>query len=163
MNDFLNSNEWQWQLARRIAQGVLGVFVADIDLILGFGILDPTTRALVVAFVMAVLSPIMAAIGGDDIVKATGGKDKPWTDASGFGAWASPLLFQYTGTGRITGYAGDLDLDLFLEGAFPFSLRHSVLHTRVFEQTHVSSSLIRGCRFVTKNPTPREVLHPLTL
>lgn len=82
MNDFLNSNEWQWQLARRIAQGVLGVFVADIDLILGFGILDPTTRALVVAFVMAVLSPIMAAIGGDDIVKATGGKDKPWTDAS---------------------------------------------------------------------------------
>lgn len=43
----------------------------------------------------------------------TGFKSKPWTDSSGFGAGASPLLFQYTGTGRITGYAGDLDLDLF--------------------------------------------------
>lgn len=74
MNDFLNSNEWQWRLARTIVQGVLGVFIANIDLILGFGILDPTIRALVVAFVMAVLSPIMAAIGGgDDIVIPKGG------------------------------------------------------------------------------------------
>lgn len=40
-------------------------------------------------------------------------KSEPWTDSSGFGAWASPLLFQYAGTGRIAGYAGDLDLDLF--------------------------------------------------
>lgn len=43
----------------------------------------------------------------------TGFKSEPWTDSSGFGAWSSPLLFQYTGTGRITGYSGDLDLDLF--------------------------------------------------
>ena len=46
-------------------QGVLGVFIANIDLILGYAILDPTLRALVVAFVMAVLSPVMAALGGD--------------------------------------------------------------------------------------------------
>ena len=37
----------------------------SIDLILGHAILDPTLRALVVAFVMAVLSPVMAALGGD--------------------------------------------------------------------------------------------------
>lgn len=43
----------------------------------------------------------------------TGFKSEPWTDSGGFGAWTSPLLFQYTGSGRITGYAGDLDLDLF--------------------------------------------------
>lgn len=65
MNEFLNGNDWKWRLARTIAQGVLGVFIANIDLILGYAILDPTMRALVVAFVMAVLSPIMAALGGD--------------------------------------------------------------------------------------------------
>ena len=66
MSEFLASNEWQWRLARTIAQGVLGVVIANIDLILGYAILDPTLRALVVAFVMAILSPVMAALGGGD-------------------------------------------------------------------------------------------------
>lgn len=61
MNEFLTSNEWQWRLLRTVVQGVLGVAV-----------LEPTWRALVVALVMAVLSPVMAEIGaagceeGDD-------------------------------------------------------------------------------------------------
>lgn len=63
MEKFLTGNEWSWRLLRTIAQGVLGVLVANIDLIVGFAVLDPTMRALVVAFVMAVLSPIMAEIG----------------------------------------------------------------------------------------------------
>ncbi|NHM15252.1 alanine racemase [Eggerthellaceae bacterium zg-887] len=74
MEKFLAGNEWQWRLSRTIVQGVLGVFVANIDLIIGFGVLDPTMRALVVAFVMAVLSPIMAALGGgEEIVIPKGG------------------------------------------------------------------------------------------
>ena len=63
MEKFLTGNEWNWRMARTVAQGVLGVFVANVDLIVGFAVLDPTMRALVVAFVMAVLSPIMAEIG----------------------------------------------------------------------------------------------------
>lgn len=63
MEKFLTGNDWNWRLLRTIAQGVLGVFVANVDLIVGFAVLDPTMRALVVAFVMAVLSPIMAEIG----------------------------------------------------------------------------------------------------
>ena len=63
MNDFLTSNEWQWRLLRTIAQGVLGVVVANIDLLVGVAVLEPTWRALVVALVMAVLSPLMAEIG----------------------------------------------------------------------------------------------------
>ena len=63
MTEFLTSNEWQWRLARTVVQGVLGVFVANVDLIVGFAVMDPTMRALVVAFVMAVLSPVMAEIG----------------------------------------------------------------------------------------------------
>lgn len=64
MGKFLSSNEWQWRLLRTIVQGVLGVVVANIDLIMGYVILDPATRALVVALVMAVLSPVMAMLGG---------------------------------------------------------------------------------------------------
>lgn len=63
MDKFLTGNEWSWRLLRTVMQGVLGVFVANIDLIVGFAVLDPTMRALVVAFVMAVLSPVMAEIG----------------------------------------------------------------------------------------------------
>ncbi len=63
MNDFLTSNEWEWRLLRTIAQGVLGVVVANIDLLVGVAVLEPSWRALVVALVMAVLSPVMAELG----------------------------------------------------------------------------------------------------
>lgn len=43
----------------------------------------------------------------------TGFLSEPWTDGWDFGAWGSPLIFQYSGTGRIPGYGGHLDLDLF--------------------------------------------------
>ena len=65
MNEFLASNEWQWRLLRTVVQGVLGVVIANLDLIMGWCVLDPSMRGLVVALVMAVLSPIMAALGGD--------------------------------------------------------------------------------------------------
>ncbi len=63
MDKFLTSNEWQYRLLRTIIQGVLGVLIANIDLILGYVVLDPSARALVVALVMAVLSPVMALLG----------------------------------------------------------------------------------------------------
>ena len=63
MNEFLNSNEWGWRLLRTVVQGVLGVVVANIDLLVGVAVLEPTWRALVVALVMAVLSPVMAELG----------------------------------------------------------------------------------------------------
>ena len=66
MNTFLTSNEWQYRLLRTIVQGVLGVVVANLDLIVGACVLDPSHRALVVALVMAVLSPIMAQLGTED-------------------------------------------------------------------------------------------------
>ena len=62
MEQFLKSNEWQWRLARTIVQGILGVIVANIDLIFGQVVLDPAWRAWVVALVMAVLSPVMAEL-----------------------------------------------------------------------------------------------------
>ena len=63
MDRFLTSNDWKWRLARTIVQGILGVIVANLDMIVGSYVLDPSQRALVVALVMAVLSPIMAELG----------------------------------------------------------------------------------------------------
>mgnify|MGYP004650262693 CR=1 FL=1 len=63
MNEFLSSNEWQWRMLRTIVQGILGVVVANVDLLVGAAVLDPVWRAVAVALVMAVLSPVMAEIG----------------------------------------------------------------------------------------------------
>lgn len=66
MEKFLKSNDWKYRLLRTIVQGVLGVIIANIDLIVGACVLDSSQRALVVALVMAILSPIMAMLGGND-------------------------------------------------------------------------------------------------
>ena len=65
MNEFLTSNEPKWRLARTIVQGVLGVIIASLPQILGIVHLVPAISAIIVAVVMAILSPIMAAIGND--------------------------------------------------------------------------------------------------
>lgn len=63
MTDFLCGNQWWFRLARTIVQGVLGVIAANLDLIVGTVALSPEWRALIVALVMAVLSPLMAELG----------------------------------------------------------------------------------------------------
>lgn len=75
MRKFLQSNEWQYRLLRTILQGILGVLVANIDVIAGYAILDPAIRAVVVALVMAILSPVMAMLGGGDGVYIEGGAE----------------------------------------------------------------------------------------
>lgn len=66
--NFLSSNEWQYRLLRTIVQGVIGVVIANLDLIIGSFVIDPAWKGIVVALVMAVLSPVMAAIGGKEEV-----------------------------------------------------------------------------------------------
>lgn len=73
MNTFLTSNEAKYRLARTILQGIIGVLVANIDLIAGQVVLDPAQRAIIVPIVMAVLSPIMAALGQTAMYNATEG------------------------------------------------------------------------------------------
>lgn len=43
----------------------------------------------------------------------TGYQSNPWTDDNGFGTWSGPAIFQYASTGRLSGYSGNLDLDMF--------------------------------------------------
>ncbi len=63
MDRFLTSNETFFRLARTILQGILGVVVANLDYIVGYGHFSSGTRAIIVALVMAILSPIMSEIG----------------------------------------------------------------------------------------------------
>lgn len=66
MNEFLTSNEPKYRLARTIVQGLLGVVVTVLPQVVGLWQLDSTTSAAVVAVVMAVLSPLMAAMGDSE-------------------------------------------------------------------------------------------------
>ena len=63
MQKFLMDNGTAYRLLRTIVQGVLGVIVANIDQFVGAYVFDPASRAIIVALVMAVLSPIMAELG----------------------------------------------------------------------------------------------------
>lgn len=66
MKKFLSSNEAIYRLLRTIAQGIIGVIIANIDIIIGQFSFEPTLKPMIVAIVMAVLSPIMAMIGEAD-------------------------------------------------------------------------------------------------
>ena len=65
MNKFLTSNEPIYRCLRTIVQGVLGVIVAQLPHILGNYPIDPVWTATIVALTMAVLSPVMAMLGGE--------------------------------------------------------------------------------------------------
>lgn len=79
LETFLTGNDPQHRLYRTIVQGIIGVLVANLDLILGHMVFDPETRAVLAALVMAVLSPIMAALGQGD------GEPPEITDVSSIG------------------------------------------------------------------------------
>ena len=78
MNEFLTGNDWKWRLARTVCQGLVGVLIANIDLLVGYVVLDTAMRPVVVACVMAVLSPVMVMLGdsggGDSGGNAANGK-----------------------------------------------------------------------------------------
>ena len=60
---FLTSNETKYRLGRTILQGVIGVIIAYIDVIVGMMAIPNEMRPMIVALVMAVLSPIMSELG----------------------------------------------------------------------------------------------------
>lgn len=41
MEAFLTSNEWPWRLVRTVVQGVLGVVVANADMLVDCAMLEP--------------------------------------------------------------------------------------------------------------------------
>lgn len=66
MKEFLQSNKTVYRLLRTILQGIIGVVVANIDILVGTLAIPMEYRPIIVALVMAVLSPIMSELGKKD-------------------------------------------------------------------------------------------------
>jgi hypothetical protein len=64
MNWFLTSNSASAKLARTVAQAAIGFLVAYAPQLLEVAHVPDATKGLVVAATMALLSPVMASIGG---------------------------------------------------------------------------------------------------
>ena len=67
MIKFLSDNSAEMRLARTIVQGIIGVLVSNLDVILGTFSIDPTLKPVVAALVMAVLAPVMAELGKEKL------------------------------------------------------------------------------------------------
>lgn len=63
---FFKDNSMYMRLARTIVQAVIGVLIANLDVLIGQIAIGPTMKPVIVALVMAVLSPIMSFIGEID-------------------------------------------------------------------------------------------------
>lgn len=63
LDKFLQNNSTEMRLARTIFQGILGVLIANVDVLFAAVQIDPSMKPIIVAGVMAVLSPIMAELG----------------------------------------------------------------------------------------------------
>lgn len=64
MRTFFNSNAPIYRCLRTICQGVIGVIIANADVLVGGHVAEPY-KAVIVAIVMAILSPVMASLGED--------------------------------------------------------------------------------------------------
>ena len=60
---FFNSNETLWRVLRTIVQAVIGVVIANLDVIIQAIEISESWKPVIVALVMAILSPIMSEIG----------------------------------------------------------------------------------------------------
>lgn len=65
MDKFLTSNETSYRLARTILQGIIGVLMANLDVIFTALHFTGSEKAMIAALTMAVLSPIMGAISSN--------------------------------------------------------------------------------------------------
>lgn len=63
---FLMSNDTMARLLRTIVQGIIGVLIANIDLLFTVWQINPTLKPLIAALVMCILSPIMKELGNEE-------------------------------------------------------------------------------------------------
>ena len=64
---WLRSNSASARLTRTIFQAVIGVLIANIDFLIGNFNFSPEMKSFIVALCMAILSPIMATLGGKEV------------------------------------------------------------------------------------------------
>ncbi|MBP5709051.1 MAG: hypothetical protein J6W61_04715 [Bacteroidales bacterium] len=67
MKKFFGSNKTIDRLGRTILQGIIGVFIANLDLLIGTLTIPAEYKPMIVALVMAILSPIMSELGAETV------------------------------------------------------------------------------------------------
>lgn len=81
MNTFLSSNDTQYRLLRTIFQGIIGVVIAYIDVIVGMFAIPDEVRPIIVAGIIVVLSPIMSCLKSQGkVITLAGGENDAVTD-----------------------------------------------------------------------------------
>ena len=65
-SNFFTSNKARYRFARTVAQAACGFVVDNASMIMASTAFDATTQALIVSGTMAVLSPVMHALGMND-------------------------------------------------------------------------------------------------
>lgn len=80
MNKFLTSNETKFRLLRTIVQGILGVLIANVDTLISAININSSFKPIIVAIVMAILSPIMSLIGKPADISEEKDDDFSWED-----------------------------------------------------------------------------------
>lgn len=79
MRKFLASNETKYRLLRTILQGVIGVLISNVDLLIDTLTIPTAYKPMIVALVMAVLSPIMSELGAKtDTEELTDDEAEDW-------------------------------------------------------------------------------------
>lgn len=63
---WLRSNSASSRLTRTVFQAVVGVLIANIDFLIGRFSFSPEMKSFIVALCMAILSPVMAYLGGKE-------------------------------------------------------------------------------------------------
>ena len=76
MQKFLSSNETKYRLLRTIAQGIIGVLIANVDLLVSGLTIPAEYKPMIVALVMAILSPIMSELGAGEPYEEYGDGDE---------------------------------------------------------------------------------------
>ena len=69
MNRLFISNSRSCRLLRTIIQGVIGVLIANVDLLVAGLSFSPEIKVILVPLIMAILSPIMEYLGNEDLGK----------------------------------------------------------------------------------------------
>lgn len=62
-NILLTRNDAKYRLARTIVQGIIGVLIANLDVIIGGFDIPVTAKPIIASLVMAVLAPVMQMMG----------------------------------------------------------------------------------------------------
>lgn len=60
-------NDAKYRLLRTIIQGIIGVIIANLDVIIGGFDIPVTAKPIIASLVMAILSPLMKAMGRDNM------------------------------------------------------------------------------------------------